>query len=61
MSKPALYLLILVSLAGALLFFVPLDSEPLAGLVKLTFGLLLGLFVVALALGRRIKFDPILR
>ncbi|HLD67157.1 MAG TPA: PA3371 family protein [Pseudomonas sp.] len=61
MSKPALYLLILASLMGALVFFVPLDSERLAGLAKLTFGIVLGLFVLALALGRRIKFDPVLR
>lgn len=61
MSKPALCLLILASLMGALVFFAPLDSAPLAGLAKLMFGIALGLFVLALALGRRIKFDPILR
>lgn len=61
MSKPALYLLLLASLMGVLVFFVPLDSVRLAGLAKLAFGILLGLFVLALALGRRIKFDPVLR
>lgn len=61
MSKPALFLLILASLMGGLVFFVPLDSERLAGLAKLAFGIVLSLFVLALALGRRIKFDPMLR
>lgn len=59
MSKPALYLLILASLMGVLLVFVPPNN--LTGLVKLAFGILMGLFVLALVMGRRIKFDPVLR
>lgn len=61
MSKAAVYFLLLAASMGALVMFAPVQSAAVVGLAKLAFGVLLGLFVVALALGRRIKFDPILR
>ncbi|MES2819225.1 MAG: PA3371 family protein [Pseudomonadota bacterium] len=59
MSKPAFYLLILASLMGLVLLFAPPGAAP--NLAKPILGILVGLFVLALALGRRIKFDPVLR
>lgn len=60
MSKAAFTLLVLLSLAGAALLFVPLP-EALVTMAKVLFAVLLGAFMVALALGRRFKFDPVLR
>lgn len=61
MSKAAFTLLVLLSMAGAVLLFVPLPNPEMATMAKVLFVVLLGAFVVALALGRRFKFDPVLR
>ncbi|MET1079447.1 MAG: PA3371 family protein [Pseudomonas sp.] len=61
MSKTALVLLMLSLLAGALLLLTPPLDPLMLGLVKLTLGLSVGALVAALAVGRRFKFDPILR
>jgi len=59
MSKSATGLLILALLSGAVHFSLFEDTEislPLVGC-----GIFLVLFVLALAAGRKIKFDPVLR
>lgn len=59
MSKSATGLLILALLSGVVHFSLFEDTEislPLVGS-----GVFAALFVLALAAGRRIKFDPVLR
>lgn len=61
MSKTALALLVLLALSAAVLAFLPLPSPLLSTMAKALFVLLLGASVVALVLGRRFKFDPVMR
>ncbi|WP_421548536.1 PA3371 family protein [Pseudomonas sp. QD4] len=59
MSTFAKSLLILAILSGALSLLLPESSFSSLPLIACgTFG---GLFVLALIIGRRIKFDPVLR
>lgn len=61
MSKAAFTLLVLMTMAGALLLWAPMSSPELVTLGKALFAVLLAAFVVALVVGRRFKFDPVLR
>ena len=61
MSKSALSFIILALMAVAMDFLLPVDAEGLSSAAKIAAGVSLVLFVVALALGRRFKFDPVLR
>lgn len=61
MSKSALCLLMIALLACVVNFLLPAGSESLNTLFKCIASLTGVLFVVALFIGRRIKFDPVLR
>lgn len=61
MSKAAISLLVLALMSCALVLYAPLENAQLIGLLKGTTYLAAGLFALALACGRRIKFDPVLR
>ncbi|MHA6491874.1 PA3371 family protein [Pseudomonas borbori] len=61
MSKSAFCLLILTAVAGAVVLFAPLPEASLVAIAKLAFGIFLTLFIGAMVLGRRFKFDPVLR
>lgn len=61
MSKAAMVLLALAFVCCAVVLYAPLTSVVVVSLLKVTTGVLLAMFVLALALGRRIKFDPVLR
>lgn len=61
MSKSALSFLILALLAMAIDVSLPLDENTASTVLKIAMGLFAGLFVVALVVGRKFKFDPVLR
>jgi uncharacterized membrane protein len=61
MSKAAMVLLVLAFVCCGVVLYAPLSNMAVIGMLKLATGLLVGMFVVALAMGRRIKFDPVLR
>jgi hypothetical protein len=61
MSKSALSFIILALLAIAVDYLLPMDAEGFNSAAKISAGVFSVLFVVALALGRRFKFDPVLR
>ncbi|MAB98339.1 MULTISPECIES: PA3371 family protein [Pseudomonas] len=61
MSKAGLGLLILSVVLGAVLATDAITGVSSSAVIKGLFGLTLGASIVALALGRRIKFDPVLR
>lgn len=61
MSKAALSFLILAIMAIAADQLLPVSMDALGTVAKATAGLFASLFVVALFVGRRIKFDPVLR
>jgi uncharacterized membrane protein YtjA (UPF0391 family) len=61
MSKFAVSFITLALLAMIADYLLPTDALGLNGAAKIATGIFIVLFVVALALGRRIKFDPILR
>lgn len=61
MSKSAVIFLSLTLLALATLWIDPLLSSDSRSLVKFAAGLFGGLTLVALVIGRRIRFDPQLR
>lgn len=61
MSKAAMVLLVLAFVCCGVVLYAPLTSLVVISLLKVTTGILLGMFVLALVLGRRIKFDPVLR
>lgn len=61
MSKSALSFIILALMAITLDFLLPIDAEGLNNAAKIATGVFLVLFAVALVLGRRFKFDPVLR
>ena len=59
MSMSAKSLLILAIFSGILASLLPEDSSNTLPLIAC--GTFCGLFVLALAVGRKIKFDPVLR
>lgn len=61
MSKAALSFLILAIMAVAADQLLPVSMDALGTVAKAAAGLFASLFVVALFVGRRIKFDPVLR
>lgn len=61
MSKSALSFIILAIMAVAVDFLLPVSAQSLSSVMKIAAGLFAVLFVVALILGRRFKFDPVLR
>ncbi|MGH8419671.1 MAG: PA3371 family protein [Pseudomonas sp.] len=61
MSKAALSFLILAIMAIAADQLLPVSMDALGTVAKAAAGLFASLFVVALFVGRRIKFDPVLR
>jgi uncharacterized membrane protein YtjA (UPF0391 family) len=61
MSKSALSFLILALLAMAIDVSLPLNENTASTVLKIAMGLFIALFVVALVVGRKFKFDPVLR
>ncbi|MCD5996793.1 hypothetical protein KDX38_24740 [Pseudomonas sp. CDFA 602] len=61
MSKSALSFMILAFMAVAVDLLLPVQAEAPSTVAKIAAGLFAGLFIVALFLGRRFKFDPVLR
>jgi len=61
MSKSALSFLVLALMAIVIDLLLPLDANAMSSLLKITSGLFIVLFIVALIVGRKIKFDPLLR
>ncbi|MFI8482175.1 PA3371 family protein [Pseudomonas sp. NPDC078700] len=61
MSKTALGLLVLTLLSGTVLLLDLFSGAQSSAVLKCTFALSLCASTVALALGRRFKFDPVLR
>jgi hypothetical protein len=61
MSKSALSFLILALMAIVIDMLLPLDANAMSSLLKIASGLFIALFIVALVVGRKIKFDPLLR
>jgi hypothetical protein len=61
MSKAALTFLILTIMAIAADQLLPASMDTLGTVTKTAAGVFASLFVVALIVGRRIKFDPVLR
>ncbi|SQF99695.1 Uncharacterised protein [Paucimonas lemoignei] len=65
MSKSALSFIILAIMAVAVDLLLPASAQGgssiLSSAMKISAGLFSVLFVVALILGRRFKFDPVLR
>jgi uncharacterized membrane protein YtjA (UPF0391 family) len=61
MSKSALSFLVLALMAIVIDMLLPLDANAMSSLLKITSGLFIVLFIVALIVGRKIKFDPLLR
>lgn len=61
MSKSALSFITLALLAMIADYLLPTEAAGLNGAAKIATAAFIVLFVVALALGRRIKFDPVLR
>ena len=61
MSKAALSFLVLAIMALAMDQLLPEPAGALSVVAKTAAGVFASLFVVALVLGRRFKFDPVLR
>jgi hypothetical protein len=61
MSKSALSFLVLALMAIVIDMLLPLNADAMSSLLKITSGLFIVLFIVALIVGRKIKFDPLLR
>lgn len=61
MSKSALSFLILALMAVAADLLLPAHSQVFSSVAKVAAGAFTGMFVIALFLGRRFKFDPVLR
>jgi hypothetical protein len=61
MSKTALSFLILTVMAIALDISLPYDENVASLVLKIATGIFFVLFVAALVVGRKIKFDPLLR
>ncbi|MBN6714298.1 PA3371 family protein [Pseudomonas capsici] len=61
MSKSALSFMILALMAVAVDLLLPEQAHALNFASKIAAGLFASLFVAAMIIGRRFKFDPILR
>ncbi|WP_297842160.1 PA3371 family protein [Pseudomonas sp.] len=61
MSKTALSFLILAVMSIALDISLPYDENVASLVLKIATGTFFVLFVAALVVGRKIKFDPLLR
>ncbi|GFM81999.1 hypothetical protein PSCICO_12400 [Pseudomonas cichorii] len=61
MSKPALSFMILALMAVATDLLLPEQAHALNSASKIAAGLFVSLFVAAMVIGRRFKFDPVLR
>lgn len=61
MSKSALSFLVLALMAIVIDMLLPLNADAMSSLLKITSGLFIVLFILALIVGRKIKFDPLLR
>ncbi|RRV07493.1 hypothetical protein EGJ27_12515 [Pseudomonas sp. v388] len=61
MSKSALSFLILALMAVAADLLLPEPAQAFSSVLKIAAGVFASLFVAALFIGRRFKFDPVLR
>lgn len=61
MSKTALSFIILAIMAVTVDLLLPSSAQGLSSATKIAAGLFSVLFIVALVVGRRFKFDPVLR
>lgn len=61
MSKAAIGFLLLALLSCAVVLYAPLGDMQVISLLKATTFVFAGLFAAALVVGRKIKFDPVLR
>ncbi|MFJ4144388.1 PA3371 family protein [Pseudomonas sp. NPDC089734] len=61
MSKPALSFMILALMAVAVDLLLPEQAYALNYASRILAGLFASFFVAAMVVGRRIKFDPVLR
>lgn len=61
MSKTALSFLILALMAVAADLLLPEAAQTFSSMLKIAAGVFASLFVAALFIGRRFKFDPVLR
>jgi len=61
MSKAAIGFLLVALVSCAVVLYAPLGNALVINLLKLVTVVSAGLFALALVLGRRIKFDPVLR
>ena len=61
MSKSALSFMILALMAVAVDLLLPLQAQALSTAAKIGAGVFASLFIDALVVGRRFKFDPVLR
>lgn len=61
MSKSALSFIILAIMSVAVDLLLPATAQGVSSVMKIAAGLFSVLFIVALILGRRFKFDPVLR
>ncbi|KPB78013.1 PA3371 family protein [Pseudomonas cannabina] len=61
MSKTAVSFLVLTVMALVVDFLLPPQAQAVSVVTTIVASLFAGLFVVALFVGRRFKFDPVLR
>lgn len=61
MSKSTLSFLVLALMAIVINMLLPLDAHAVSTWFNIASGLFVTLFIVALVIGRKIKFDPVLR
>lgn len=61
MSKSALSFIILAIMSVAVDLLLPATAQGVSSVMKIAAGLFSVLFIVALVVGRRFKFDPVLR
>ncbi|MBA1230669.1 hypothetical protein G7013_13565 [Pseudomonas viridiflava] len=61
MSKSALSFMTLALMAVAFDLLLPAQAQTMSTAAKIGAGIFASLFVVALVVGRRFKFDPVLR
>lgn len=61
MSKSALSFAVLALLAIVTTYLLPVQAQPFSVLPKIAAGVFVTLFIAALIVGRRYKFDPVLR
>lgn len=61
MSKPALLFLLMTVISGCLLLITPEQAEWLTIVAKVVLAISGMSLAVALLIGKRVKFDPVLR